>query len=42
VTNREAVFKAIKECEGSMPPIKGCLQGAMILQVMHLRSFQLF
>ncbi|TVY81127.1 Ochratoxin highly reducing polyketide synthase [Lachnellula suecica] len=32
VTNGDAVAKAIAECAKTMPPIKGCLQGAMVLK----------
>jgi NAD(P)-dependent dehydrogenase (short-subunit alcohol dehydrogenase family) len=33
VSDRQALEQAISECEKSMPPIKGCIQGAMQLKV---------
>jgi hypothetical protein len=33
ITKEDAVRKAIETCKSSIPPIKGCIQGSMILQV---------
>lgn len=32
VASRESLIEALKQCD-EMPPIKGCLQGTMVLQV---------
>lgn len=33
ITNKEAVVKAISSCQTTMPPIKGCMQCSMVLEV---------
>jgi hypothetical protein len=33
VTDRARLVEVIKECKATLPPIKGCIQGAMILKV---------
>ena len=33
VSNAEEIKKVIAECEKDFPPIKGCIQGAMVLKV---------
>ena len=33
VSDKESLARAISECGKSMPPIKGCIQGAMQLKV---------
>ena len=33
VSDRQALEQAMSECEKSMPPVKGCIQGAMQLKV---------
>lgn len=32
-TDAQAVAKAMAQCEASMPPIRGCLQASMVLEV---------
>lgn len=33
IAQRDVVVKVLKEYEGTLPPIKGCIQGAMVLHV---------
>ncbi len=33
VTSKDALASIIQQCEKTMPPIKGCIQGTMVLKV---------
>ena len=37
VTSAESLAMTLNECKGRMPPIKGCIQGTMVLKVMNPR-----
>lgn len=42
VSDREGLSRVIQECKATMPPINGCVQGAMVLQVsVCLHSYQI-
>jgi short-subunit dehydrogenase len=35
ISQRLSLAKVLATCQAQMPPIKGCIQGAMVLQVSH-------
>jgi NAD(P)-dependent dehydrogenase (short-subunit alcohol dehydrogenase family) len=35
ISNPEHVASAVTKCKAKMPPIRGCIQGAMVLRVSH-------
>ena len=36
VSDKDALSKVLKDCSEWMPPIKGCIQGSMVLRVSFL------
>jgi KR domain len=38
IANKAELSAAIEECEKSMPPIKGCIQGSMVLEASPLQQ----
>ena len=41
ITDRTRLAAVIEECKASLPPIKGCIQGSMILKVFRFHSLML-
>lgn len=39
VSNLESLVRVLQECMTHMPPIKGCIQGSMVLKVSKPNSF---
>jgi short-subunit dehydrogenase len=35
IANHNQLEAAMKECQDEMPPIRGCIQGSMVLEVRH-------
>ncbi len=40
VSDKEALSKVLEECSEWMPPIKGCIQGSMVLRVSPLSKIR--
>jgi hypothetical protein len=40
IRNEEALLSALQTCTISMPPIKGCIQGSMVLKVILQQSLR--